>query len=728
MPWRDEGASNMAGRVTRRRFLESAAVGITGSTLAGGGQSPKPKEEEAISTAGGATAVERTRFPCPDIRNHATIEAFANGEPVYAFGYTYVYGVSPGLEPTVRLQEGNKRPWSKIRPKKSWELKGHKFGSTPAREPKTAWNDDQPLLCVHLIDGDPETVWCSRGQVQPDVEPVWIRIDLPVERPIRSLALVPHPKGMGKLGSGGAVGQAFPKQLEVKVSRDGWHWDTVANNQNLLLPDPSKPLLFSFGPRLAKQIWIVGREFPLVLDYGHCFSLGEVEIRGDDGENLALISRGAGVTVSSTNTGYGMDRYTQDMLWPIQYDVGFKWLRVGYDMGVFLWSYVEREKGRLEVDARADAAITEAVANGMKVIMCLDKGNWLYAPQPRKKDRTRELMETYYDRPPAPTEGDEAHLQGYLDYVRYMVRHFKDRVRYFEIMNEWTKPVEEYVRLAKAAIPVIREEYPEAKILAVSAGGFDREFILRYLKLGLGPLIDVIAWHPWYQTDPLKPEYLSYAQDVREFKKQCASLGFNGEYMATEWTWSAPYPPATAPSGYDGDAISLVITEMQKAKYALRLNIRHAGLDMVSLWNETFQEQMTYWSIGLTRNTFSADPISPTQPEPVYYVLRTLCTVMDEFQPADFAVQYSASDDFESWTFSRRRNEKLVAIWKHGRAKDVSDATPTDMTLVGQNLTKVVGIDLINGREQELDFTQAGNNVVLKGVLVQDFPILARFS
>jgi hypothetical protein len=415
------------------------------------------------------------------------------------------------------------------------------------------------------------------------------------------------------------------------------------------------------------------------------------------------------------------------MLWPIQYDLGFKWLRVGYDMGVFLWAYVEREKGKLKVDTRADAAITEAVANGIKVIMCLDKGNWLYAPQPKKKDRTRELMETYYDRPPEPTEGDEAYLQGYLNYVRYMVRHFKDRVRYFEIMNEWWRPVEEYVRLAKATIPVIREEYPEAKILAVSTGGFDRKFILGYLKLGLGPLIDVIPWHPWYQTDPVQPEYVSYAQDVRDLKKQCESLGFKGEYMATEWTWSAPYPPATATYTH-GDPNPFVITEMQKAKYALGLNIEHAGLDMVSLWNETFQEHMTHWSIGLTRNTFGADPIPPTQPEPVYYVLRTLCTAMDEFQPADFVVRYSAKGDFESWTFAREGGEKLLAFWKRGRAPDISDGTLTDVTLVGQKVTRAVGIDLINGREQELDFVQEGNNVVLRGMLVQDFPALVRFS
>ena len=98
----------------------------------------------------------------PDITDFATVEAHCQGEPVYAFGYPYVYGISPDLQPSVQLQQGNSRSWTKIRPKKSWQIKSNKFGSTPAREPRTAANDDQPLLSVHLIDGDPATAWCTR--------------------------------------------------------------------------------------------------------------------------------------------------------------------------------------------------------------------------------------------------------------------------------------------------------------------------------------------------------------------------------------------------------------------------------------------------------------------------------------------------------------------------------------------------------------------------------------
>ena len=45
------------------------------------------------------------------------------------------------------------------------------------------------------------------------------------------------------------------------------------------------------------------------------------------GENVALLSRGAGVTVSSTYA-YGGTWMLNDLMWPLQYDMGAKWIRL----------------------------------------------------------------------------------------------------------------------------------------------------------------------------------------------------------------------------------------------------------------------------------------------------------------------------------------------------------------------------------------------------------------
>ena len=176
----------------------------------------------------------------PSIEDYATVEAYCEGVPVYAFGYTYIYGISPSLLPEVVLQRDNRHPAVKIRPKKSWEIQHNLCGSTPAREPKTMWNDDQPLLPIHLIDGDPETAWASRGGTAPDTQPEWIRIDLPVETEVSSVVLVCSEHGPGArsgVGPGSKPGKALPGNLTVKLSRDARHWDTVYHNSEFAGPD-----------------------------------------------------------------------------------------------------------------------------------------------------------------------------------------------------------------------------------------------------------------------------------------------------------------------------------------------------------------------------------------------------------------------------------------------------------------------------------------------------------
>ena len=70
-------------------------------------------------------------------------------------------------------------------------------------------------------------------------------------------------------------------------------------------------------------------------------------------------------------------------------------------------------------------------------------------------------------------------LEGFLNFTRFMVKHFKDRIRYYEIWNEpnghyaWpTGPnVKEFCDFAKKVAPVIKEVYPEAKVVMGAVGG-----------------------------------------------------------------------------------------------------------------------------------------------------------------------------------------------------------------------------------------------------------------
>ncbi len=665
----------------------------------------------------------------------ATVEAHDHNIPVYAFGYTYVYGVSPDYFPGVVLQESNDAPRQKIQPKKSWEIDDNLFGSTPAREPRTAANDDQPLLAVHLIDGDPLSSWASRGQNQAAADPEWVRIDLPIETLIDRVVLVGHPEGMGTgqqfnptTGSV-KVGQAFPRRIEVRLSSDAWHWETVFKNDSYTPTDVKGRNELSFNPNFAKQIWILGSDLPPTHYFGHCFSVSEIEALTPKGENVALISRGAGVQVSSTHTGYGMDRFTQDMLWPTQYDLGFKWSRVGYDMSLFQWAYVERQKGNLHVDDRADTVITEAVNNGIHIVMSLDKGNWLYVRRPRHPDRTHDLMETYSNNPGKVTEYDPM-LEGYLSYVRYMVRHFKDRVKIFEVWNEWGPytydEAKKYVVLLKKAIPIIRQEAPGAKIMPASPGWLVNDNFGWFRALGEDGLlkqVDVIGFHPFYDPSPVDPYLVSFPKDFPQFKKMLAEYGFKGSYMASEWDYFTAYPPSDLPGYVDRETHS----EIQKAIYATRLSTTFAHFNIVNLWNETFQTQQTMRGLSLFRNTFPNGVMDPTQPEPVYYAFRTLSTVLADVRGADLPATFTSRREIESYGFTSKNGEKLIAFWVPGVAEERTGyVTNADLALKGVTGEGATIIDVLDGTEQPLRVSRTNDGVTVRNLHAQSWPVIIR--
>jgi hypothetical protein len=657
------------------------------------------------------------------------VVAVAEGISVKGFGSVDILSVCPDLIRGEVLQKGNASPAQKLRLKKSWETRGNKIGATPPRTPRTWMMDFKPLRAVHLIDGNPSTYWCSRGQTQPDVEPEWIRIDLATEAVVNRIVLVPR-ADMG----------GWPGSLEIRVSRDAHHWETVFKEHEIGALEKGNEKVFSFSARPVKQIWIEANQLRWAIAESFIvFSLAGVKVFDEAGEDLALITRGAGVTVSSTNQGAAGEKQMHDMLWPAHYDLGLNWVRVSYWDSVFNWHYAEQENGKIVIDPLADETVTESTGNGIHFVLCLAYGNWLYSKEakahasldalPPYSTADKQLWTVPFHWPPPPSDSEE-HFAAWLNFVRTMVRHFKGRIRYYEIWNEqnlnWAeyykekadqeKYVDQYCRLVKSTAMVIREEFPEARIMLGSVGHFDREYMLACLQRGLGPLVDVIPWHPFYGTRQDSPEYRGYRRDVRAFKAECESHGFKGEYMATESGWYAPYPVPTKPFG--GGAVS----EIVKAKCLARYISMSVGLDLTTFWNTTWHHY-TWWDLGLFRNSFSADPISPTQPQAAYYVLRNLCTVLDGVKPSTAPVQVDAgSAEVDCDTFELPDGSLLAAVYLSEEPVDHSREVNATVRFPGSHASHATGINILNGTEQPI----AATNGELRDVIVRDYPAFFR--
>ena len=674
-----------------------------------------------------------------------------NGAPIRAYGYTYIHSVPPDLIENPVFQLNNTHPLHKIGLLDSRKIGSNYFGAGAPRMPRSQSADYQPLTSVHLIDGDKLTCWASKTVPHPDAEEAWIRIDLPLETPIKRIVLRKLPDVAGPRGVPGSgtfplradqmpIGRAIPGHLTIRLSSDACDWTTVFDGASGDTPD-KEFFECSFTERRAKQIWILGRALKRVENFLHSFSISEVEIYSTSGNDVAMLDRGAGVTVSSTHFGYGQTRDEQRWLWAIQRDLGMKYVRVGYHDDPINWHWVEREKGVFKVDPDAEAALDYLLANGIEIVMVLAFGNRLYTDNAKTR-KIPQLWEWHYETPNPPRT--EKELAAWKRFVAFIVYHFKGRVRIFEIWNEWNiypywggrqKPnAEEYIAIAESAIEVIREKAPEVKIMLGSIAGFSRGLrtaqspseeeeavgllwapVIRHLA----SRVDIIGYHYGYNLDPDSPNFREYAAEFRAFKAYCYRHGFTGSFMNSEWNPCANYPPIPAPEEWWG---SYRTTELGKAKAVAIFSIMHTALGVTLCINEAWTNYYPL-DISLLRRSFAGIQFTNQQPQAAYYVLRNLATILDGVEPGNFAYSIeSGGITVDSYTMSRQ-GESFLSIHRPGPIIDDPPPVSVKVRLPGQ-FRSIELIDPLNGVEQMLDYSIDDGTVIILDLLIRDYPLL----
>jgi len=406
-----------------------------------------------------------------------------------------------------------------------------------------------------------------------------------------------------------------------------------------------------------------------------------------------------------------LDSYGDDP--ELVYSLGCKWIRIAFDDWVgdpLDWQNVEVEPGKYLIKPESDITgdkrlsgktypathpgvdevISDYANNGINIVLNLGPGN----------EENRHEVTRF---------SNKDTLERYCNYVRFMVNHFKGRVKYYEIWNEPEEDPEYYIYLVKHVIPVIREEDPEAKIVVGALAGewvagyprydyerysIDADYIKAFLGPDLAPLIDVISWHPLYNNRPDDPYYQNYPQMIEEIKEFAASNGFKGEYLAEEITWR------TYQTEFE---IGEQFNENVAKKYYARAIIMHRGLNVtVSI---------------LLRASGLLDMIP------------NICTIMAGVEPIDLPVGIqSEATNITSYTFSLPNGDKLLALWTDGVAIDDDPGVNTTLTLPSFSAQKVVGIDVLNGFEQQLVTSIEDGDLVIRDLLVKDYPIILRLT
>jgi len=361
---------------------------------------------------------------------------------------------------------------------------------------------------------------------------------------------------------------------------------------------------------------------------------------------------------------------------------------------------VDWSEPELSIDPSHDAFITSLADNGITMTYVLSFWDKAY------KAGGSEI--------PIPRFKTEEEIQRYLDFVQFIVHHFKDRIEYYEIWNEPNSilpiqhiEVEDYINLVERTVPVIRQEYPEAKIVV---GGTDyliqsdsQDYLFSILRSDVMPLVDVVEWHPMYGTSPeydsCREYYYEYPSIVQEIKDVASAHGFEGEYFADELTWRdlEHVSPEDLPWLH-------AYSETVCAKYLARGIVIHLGMDVAVSQHGHYPDQLQ-----------------------LFCTIQNLCTVMAGTEAASLPVVIqSEATNIVSYSFRLSNGDRLLALWTDGVAVDDDPGINATLTFPGFSVQKVTGIDVLNGFEQELVTNMEDGNLVIRNLLIRDYPIILR--
>ena len=294
---------------------------------------------------------------------------------------------------------------------------------------------------------------------------------------------------------------------------------------------------------------------------------------------------------------------------------GVKWTREE-----FSWAGIETAPGQYDFGFY-DAVVDTARKNGISVYGLL----------------------SYWGRFTEPYT--EKGVDDFCLWARATVRHFKDRVKHWEIYNEpniffWTGPKELYPVLVKKCYAAIREEDPEAAVLAVSTAGIDRPFIK--MVVDAGAPFDALTVHPYRSR-------LDDAKLIREL--QAASAAADGRPVwITEMGWSTHIGP-NANADERSQALLLARSYLSGAASGV---VRNMGwYDFRDDGGDPFYFE---YNFGVVRQDFT--------PKPAYRALATVCRLMAGGPPG--AVRVSGGGVLAL------RAGGTLALWSPGKSREAA--------------------------------------------------------
>jgi hypothetical protein len=452
------------------------------------------------------------------------------------------------------------------------------------------------------------------------------------------------------------------------------------------------------------------------------------------------------VTASTTHTAWYNTPESIKKTWPLILKSGVKLNRVGQWGDKLDWARVEKTKGTYVIDPEVDRSITESVNGGVDILLTLDYGNNLYQ---KLKDPPDFGKSTWFLGHPflqcAPTTPEA--IEGFANYCAFMAKHFRGRVKYFEIWNEedgWfydarsanssVSMVRAYGKALAAAAKAVKTANPEAVVLFGGVAGASLDYPRIAMEEGAGPYIDIFAFHPYghptpegvptdfltevngtMQWKPRPSGITNYEEEINAYKDVFRRYNPNIQVWADEMNWFAPGEPASDAFRFPDQS------ELSQAKYLSRFFTLNAWLDTGAIWWSLYNANyIQEWAVVRS---------SDCSPRASYYSAGYVATVLDDCKGvSDPKAQIvgKADDDLIVKVYRNEKRQLLVGVWRKSAPDD--NCKPTPLTLLLPEIAKAEIVDTLYGYKQQAIVKQVEGGTQIPGLLVGDWPLVLRIE
>jgi hypothetical protein len=403
--------------------------------------------------------------------------------------------------------------------------------------------------------------------------------------------------------------------------------------------------------------------------------------------------------------------------WTRMFDAGVSWIRIGQyenSSDYTSWDWIEQKRGIMAIPPGLDDYVDSLVDNGVKVQVQLLYGNPMYtSPAGKLPDAItpapggfhnpdRSLYSAFW--PPATPE----QIASFVKYVRYVVGHFRGRIKYYALWNEqdidYWNPLpnpEDYGRLLKAFIPAVHGADPQAKVVYGGQAEPTREFARRALDVcDCAPGIDVFAYHtyPGYGSN-LNPESMDYGAygdespaKLREVVRTYPGMRQDIQFWDDEFNSIPSWP------GSD---------ESVQSKYVPR--------GIVYNWARGVRTFVWLLAAGTDGNEYDdfgfihglrhlPDDFTP---RPVFYAYQNTNALFADTRfdasikvvAADFPALHNNAQPFLAYGFRGRTGKPIVAYWlaAHSVPGGAFPPVHADLTIAHSGIQHPVLIDVVSG-------------------------------